>query len=116
MPQADFEVGVQHWSHLEEKLAYDHQALREHVQSGELQLNVGQQEVYDAIHDVIEDTMAGFTPQVSIWKKNLFSIFFAFGIMISNNHFLFLQEHVFFIEGPGGTGKTFLYNLLLQRV
>lgn len=26
------------------------------------------------------------------------------------------MERVFFIEGPGGTGKTFLYNLLLAKV
>lgn len=26
------------------------------------------------------------------------------------------MERVFFVDGPGGTGKTFLYNLLLAKV
>ncbi len=27
-----------------------------------------------------------------------------------------MQTHLFFVDGPGGTGKTFLYNLILGRV
>ena len=27
-----------------------------------------------------------------------------------------MQNKLFFIDGPGGTGKTFLYDLLLARV
>ena len=27
-----------------------------------------------------------------------------------------LQKHIFFVDGPGGTGKTFLYKGLLAKV
>ena len=30
--------------------------------------------------------------------------------------YVHMQTHLFFIDGPGGIGKTFLYNLLLGRV
>ena len=31
--------------------------------------------------------------------------------------FLFIQANrVFFVDGPGGSGKTFLYNLILAKV
>ena len=29
---------------------------------------------------------------------------------------MFLQSNLFFIDGPGGTGKTFTYNALLAAV
>jgi hypothetical protein len=81
--------------YIHEELAYDRQALDVEWRAGEQRLNAGQREIWDAVQAAMAEWRAhpnGFPADEP------------------------LRGRVFFVDGPAGTGKTFVYRMLLASV
>jgi hypothetical protein len=88
-----------------ERARYDRNIQNLQCQSAESTFNPEQQLIYDSIIQAI-----------AISRPNALNQAIAANVPIENEATYSLQHNVFFIDGVGGAGKTFLYNALLSRV